>query len=155
MFSASASWNGIPLLPVAVVLIVVFAQLVLEGFTFKDPPMERRQRQQLGRSAAAAINGASSPQAVIMCDRLYPPLAALLFLDIFYPRRVLIWMDSTLWLYEVGRRSRLKRLVFQGTTENLAVSPLRGLFAKVAIGDQQVWVNRRYFGDVRSITRRS
>lgn len=135
----------------ALVLIVGVTQLVLDGFLFKDPPIERRQRELLAQ-ATVGIGGQPHPKAVILCDQgLYPPLAALLFVDLFYRRRVLIWTGSAIQLFVVGRKARVN-LVFQGSMDDLKVSRLHGLFGRAQVGPEKIWVNRRYFSDLGSIT---
>lgn len=149
--------GGQDFVPLAILFLVLgLYHVVQEGYLVKDPPNERRQRQKLGLSAATLLGTRQHLQGVVLCDAgLYPPLASLLFVDLFYKRRLLIWSDTDVVLSAVGRRSQVAYTLFKGSRCDVTAPNLWGLFATLHVGPNRVWVHRRYFSAIRSISCRS
>lgn len=142
-------------LVVLIVLAVVIAlnQVILEGILFKDPPFERRQRERLERSESVRRQNRQCSPKLVLCDAgLYPPLASLLFLDLFYRRRVLVWTEADVILYRVDRGSVIGNTLFRGSRGEVVAFKLNGLFGIIYCGPHRLWVHRRYFPSVRSMT---
>lgn len=133
-----------------IVLVIVVAQLAKEGFFRRN---SRRYVEKL-RDQGFQVAGMASPcQIVIPCQKgLYPPVASLLLFDVASRGRVLFVSKSGAALYERALDLPiLERLVLRASVIEIRIINLRGLYGRIELGHEKLWVERRWFSQVRNM----
>ena len=96
---------------------------------------------------------------VIPCDKgPYPPLAlGSLFFDFLLKPRAIVLCDSELLLVERNSANELqpKSIVYRGSPEDLRLQRVGWLYARVALGQELLWIERKYFQDMYAVVRQS
>jgi hypothetical protein len=134
------------------VALVILFQLGKEGLFRRFSKGYARRLH----SEAAAITGESSRSpTLIPCERgVYPPLATLLFLDVLTKGRVLIVTSSEVMLVDRYRNCpKMKDIVCRDNLDRLRILNLRGLYGKLEFGGEKLWIDRRWFSEVREIAK--
>lgn len=92
-------------------------------------------------------------RALIPCQRgPYPPFATGVFLDLLTKGRVIIVTSSDVILADRSRNiPKIKGLVYRASIDQLQILNLRGFYGRLEFGGERLWVDRRWFAEVREI----
>ncbi len=138
------------------VLLALVLQVVKEGGFRRNNRHAQEGLIDSSGTICARDGTPSSSVIVIPCDRgPYPPLVLIsLVLDFLLKPRAIIFCDPQLVL--VGRRVADEvdplSVIFRGGRQDVHIQGLSGFYGKVEIGGETLWVERRYFEEVRQIT---
>lgn len=140
-----------PFYMLAGVLGIVLAMLfhIMKVGQFQRNSLDVQFR--LTESASKFCQQTSRPLKVIPCDQGPYPLLAFtsLFLDFLLESRAIIICDDELIL--VARspgEAHISNVISYHRPGALQVIRLRGLYGKVQLGTERLWIERKYFKDV-------
>lgn len=92
-------------------------------------------------------------EVVVPCQSgLYPGLALITFLDLWMRERIISSTPTSLFLFDRERfKPTVKSLLFQGDKGTMKVLNLRGIYGRVEVAGEKLWVHRRFFSDVQLV----
>lgn len=110
-------------------------------------------RTVLRQEVARFLQTEDSIEAVVPCQSgLYPGLALITFLDLWIRERVIASTPTSLLLFDRERfKPTVKTLLLQGDKSTMKVLGLRGIYGRVEVAGEKLWVHRRFFPDVRLV----
>lgn len=107
-------------------------------------------------SSAEFCRGTPAPSFVVPCDSgPYPLLAfSILFLDCRLKSRAIVACGTDVMLLaRASGEARITDVVSCHKLEDLRILRLGGLYGKVELGMERLWIERKYFNDVKAINR--
>lgn len=131
--------------------LALLCQMVKEGHFRRN---SQDIQQCILRSSSDTCQTPVPISVVIPCDQGPHPLLALPipFLGSRLKSRAIILCDSELVLVSrASGEARITGVVSRYKLGDLHVQRLGGLYVKVQLGEEQLWVERKYFDDVRAV----